>query len=75
MGALLPRCGANAMKDNFGISGRERKPGNATLPSSPTLFVLRLCSKDNADEVVGRLLRQFDVVTGLSAWTDPRQIN
>lgn len=35
----------------------------------------RLCSKDNADEVVGRLLRQFDVVTGLSAWTDPRQIN
>ena len=35
----------------------------------------RLCTKDNADEVVGRLLRQFDVVTGLSAWTDPRQIN
>ena len=35
----------------------------------------RLCTKDNADEVVGRLLRQFDVATGLSAWTDPRQIN
>jgi hypothetical protein len=35
----------------------------------------RLCTKANADEVVGRLLRQFDVVTGLSAWTDPRQIN
>jgi hypothetical protein len=35
----------------------------------------RLCSKADADEVVGRLLRQFDVVTGLSAWTDPRQIN
>lgn len=35
----------------------------------------RLCTKDNADEVVGRLLRQFDVVTGLSAWTDPRQVN
>jgi hypothetical protein len=35
----------------------------------------RLCTKDNADEVVGRLLRQFDVVTGLSAWTDPRQIH
>ena len=31
--------------------------------------------KPNADEVVGRLLRQFDVVTGLSAWTDPRQVN
>ena len=35
----------------------------------------RLCTVENADEVVGRLLRQFDVVTGLSAWTDPRQIN
>jgi hypothetical protein len=35
----------------------------------------RLCSNGNADEVVGKLLRQFDVVTGLSAWTDPRQIN
>jgi hypothetical protein len=35
----------------------------------------RLCTKDNADELVGRLLRQFDVVTGLSAWTDPRQVN
>ena len=35
----------------------------------------RLCSKADADQVVSRLLRQFDVVTGLSAWTDPRQIN
>lgn len=35
----------------------------------------RLCAKANADEVVGQLLRQFDVVTGLSAWTDPHQIN
>lgn len=35
----------------------------------------RLCTVENADEVVGRLLRQFDVVTGLSAWTDPRHIN
>ena len=35
----------------------------------------RLCNVENADEVVGKLLRQFDVVTGLSAWTDPRQIN
>jgi hypothetical protein len=31
-----------------------------------------LCSKDNADEVVSGLLKKFDVVTGLSAWTDPR---
>lgn len=35
----------------------------------------RLCTAGNADQVVGRLLRQFDVVTGLSAWADPRQVN
>ena len=35
----------------------------------------RLCTVENPDEVVGKLLRQFDVVTGLSAWTDPRHIN
>jgi hypothetical protein len=35
----------------------------------------RLCTTADADEVVSKLLRQFDVVTGLSAWTDPRQIN
>ena len=34
----------------------------------------RLCTNADADQVVSRLLRQFDVVTGLSAWTDPRQI-
>jgi hypothetical protein len=35
----------------------------------------RLCTDGDADKVVSRLLRQFDVITGLSAWTDPRQIN
>ena len=35
----------------------------------------RLCTTADADQVVSRLLRQFDVVTGLSGWTDPRQIN
>jgi hypothetical protein len=35
----------------------------------------RLCSKADADQVVSRLLQQFDIVTGLSAWTDPSQIN
>ncbi len=35
----------------------------------------RLCTKADADQVVSRLLRQFDVVTGQTAWTDPRQIN
>jgi hypothetical protein len=33
----------------------------------------QLCSRDNADEVVASLLRKFDVVTGLSAWSDPKQ--
>ena len=35
----------------------------------------RLCTKADADKVVSRLLRQFDAVTGLSAWSDPRQVN
>ena len=35
----------------------------------------RLCSKADADQVVSHLLRQFDVVTGLSAWSDPRHIH
>lgn len=35
----------------------------------------RLCTAADADQVVGRLLRQFDVVTGSSTWTDPRQVN
>ena len=35
----------------------------------------RLCTAGDADQVVGKLLQQFDVVTGLSAWTDPRQVH
>jgi hypothetical protein len=35
----------------------------------------RLSTEADADKVVSHLLRQFDVVTGLFAWTDPRQIN
>jgi hypothetical protein len=34
-----------------------------------------LCAKDDADKVVSLLLKKFDVVTGLSAWSDPRQIH
>ncbi len=33
----------------------------------------QLCSKDDANQVVSSLLKQFDVVTGLSAWSDPKQ--
>lgn len=35
----------------------------------------QLSTRDDGDQVISRLLQQFDVVTGLSAWTDPRQIN
>ncbi len=35
----------------------------------------RLCASDEADKVVGCLLRQFDAVAHLSAWSDPRQIH
>lgn len=33
----------------------------------------QLCAKDDADRVIGGLLRQFNAVTGLSAWSDPSQ--
>ncbi|MBI4888707.1 MAG: hypothetical protein HY824_16535 [Acidobacteria bacterium] len=33
----------------------------------------RLCTTADADKVVSRLLQQFDTVTRLSAWSDPRQ--
>ena len=35
----------------------------------------RLCTTADADQVVSRLLRQFDVVTRLSSWSDPRQVH
>lgn len=35
----------------------------------------RLCACADADKVVSHLLRQFDVVTRLSAWSDPRHIH
>jgi hypothetical protein len=31
-----------------------------------------LCAKDDADQLMSSLLRKFDVVTGLSAWSDPK---
>jgi hypothetical protein len=31
-----------------------------------------LCSRQDCDEVVSELLRKFDVLTGLSAWSDPK---
>jgi hypothetical protein len=35
----------------------------------------RLCTKADADKVISNILRQFDVVTRLSASSDPRQVN
>ena len=32
----------------------------------------QLCTRDNANQLVSTLLKQFDVVTGLSAWSDPK---
>ena len=32
----------------------------------------QLCAKDNADQLVATLLKKLDVVTGLSAWSDPK---
>jgi hypothetical protein len=32
----------------------------------------QLCTKDNADQLVSSLLKKFDVVTNLSAWSDPK---
>ena len=33
----------------------------------------QLSSQDDAPQLVGSLLKKFDVVTGLSAWSDPKQ--
>jgi hypothetical protein len=35
----------------------------------------QLCEKDDADQLMGRLLRTFNAVTGLSGWSDPRQLH
>ena len=35
----------------------------------------RLCRQKDADLVLGHLLRQFDSVTGLSGWSDPKKVN
>lgn len=34
-----------------------------------------LSAKDNADQVVSILLRKFNVVTGLSSWSDPKNVH
>jgi hypothetical protein len=34
-----------------------------------------LCQREDACQVVGDLLKKFDAVTKLSAWTEPQQLN
>ena len=34
-----------------------------------------LCAKDDAHQLIGRLLRTFNAVTGLSGWSDPKQFH
>jgi len=34
-----------------------------------------LCTCDNADQLIAALLREFNVVTNLSAWSDPKQLH
>jgi hypothetical protein len=35
----------------------------------------QLCAQDTSGQLMGQLLRQFNAVTGLSGWTDPKQLH
>ena len=35
----------------------------------------QLCSKDDADQLMSGLLRKFDSLSGLSAWSDPSKLH
>ena len=35
----------------------------------------QICQKDGADQLICRLLRQFNAVTNLSGWSDPTQLH
>ena len=35
----------------------------------------QLCAQDGADQLIGQLLRQFNAVTNLSGWSDPKQLH
>src|SRR5919106_1709233 len=35
----------------------------------------QICQRDGADQLIGRLLRQFNAVTGLSGWSDPTKLH
>jgi hypothetical protein len=35
----------------------------------------QICQKDGGDQLICRLLRQFNAVTNLSGWSDPTQLH
>ena len=35
----------------------------------------QLCAKDDAEQLMSKLLRKFNAVTGRSAWSDPNQLH
>ena len=35
----------------------------------------QLCAKGDADQLMSKLLRKFNAVTGLSGWSDPKQLH
>ena len=35
----------------------------------------QLCAKDDAEQLMSKLLRKFNAVTGLSGWSDPKQFH
>ncbi len=54
----------------------ERAISNADEALARVLGQLeQLCAKDDAGKVIGQLLRQFNAVTGLSGWSDPKQLH
>ena len=34
-----------------------------------------ICGRDGGDQLITRILRQFNAVTGLSGWADPKQLH
>jgi hypothetical protein len=54
----------------------ERAVNNVETALSRLLAHLdQVCSQQNADQLLSVLLRKIDVVTGLSAWSDPKKAN
>ena len=53
-------------------------PGKTRSPAALRQIIAQLehlCSQHNADQVVSQLLRKFDLVTGLSALSDPKKVH